>query len=66
MIQFQFFFGILLIHYVEIRGKLLKSRFTKNDSGKPEKTLFLAFFDILVKITPGGRFQPKNAKNLVS
>ena len=43
----------------------LKVDFQKNNPEKSEKTVFLAFFDILVKFTLEGQFQPKNAKNQV-
>ena len=42
-----------------IRGKLIRSRISKNFLEKPKKTVFLAFFDILVNMTPEGRFQAK-------
>ena len=42
----------------------LKVDFEKNNPEKPEKTMFLAF-DILVKFTPEGRFQPKTGKNQI-
>ena len=43
----------------------LKVDFQKNNPEKSEKTVFLAFFDILVKFTPEGRFQPKTGKNQI-
>ena len=48
---------------MEIRAKLLKSRFPENWRGNPEKTVFLAFFDILVNMATEVRFHPINAKN---
>ena len=48
---------------MEIRGKLLKSRFSKNIAEKPKKAVFLAFFDILVNMATEVRFHPINAKN---
>ena len=49
----------------KLEENCLKVDFHKNDTEKLEKTVFFAFFDILVSTTPEGRFQPKYAKNLI-
>ena len=59
-----FFFSLSTFH-MEIRAKLLKSRFPENWRGKPEKIVFLAFFDILVNMATEVRFHPINAKNQI-
>ena len=61
-----FFLSSLSTFHMKIRAKLLKSRFPENRRGKPEKIVFLAFFDIfdiLVNMATEVRFHPINAKN---
>ena len=53
------FLRYLLIYQVEIKGKLPKSRISKNLTEKPEKTVFLSYFVIFAIITSNGRFLAK-------
>ena len=45
---------------MDFRGKLIRSRISKNLLEKVKKAVFLAFFDILVNMTSEGRFQAEN------
>ena len=49
----------------KLEENCLKVDVHKNNTEKLEKNVFLAFFNILVSITPEGRFHPKYAKNQI-
>ena len=49
----------------KLKENCLELDYHKNNTEKPEKAVFLAFFDILVKFTQEGRFQPKTGKNQI-